>query len=376
MRFYSTKGIALGMAAGLALFAVAWLASVAGQGAIEVRGARPRLVFACELAAPRLQSLFADPAVISDLQELRAGVSLALIDLTPERAEVVRRLNQAGIPAIAWMALPREQGYYLNAGNAPQAEARFAAFQQWTAQYDLRWAAIGLDIEPNIQDFAALGGGSRWRLFPTLAARYFDRARVARARLAYSQLIRRMQSQGYAVQTYQFPFMADERRVHSTLLERLFGLVDVRGNDEVLMIYTSFNHAAGSAVVWKYGPDAQTIVVGVTSGDPAGNPKFAPLNWVELSDDLIVASHFTPAVGVYSLEGCVQKGFLARLKTMDWNRQVSISAASLARAARFRFLVQAALWTGSRLAWLLAAVAAAAVWFVRARRARRSRWRT
>ena len=373
MRFYFTKGIGRGMAVGMALFAVPWLAAGAGQGAIEVRGARPRLVFACELAAPPLESLFADPAVISDLRELRAGVSLALIDLSPERAEVVRRLNRAGVPAIAWMALPREQGYYLNAGNAAQAAARFDAFQQWTAQYGLRWSAVGLDIEPNIQDFAALGGGSRWRLFPTLAARYFDSARVARARLSYSELIRRMQGEGYAVQTYQFPFMADERRVHSTLLERLFGLVDVRGNDEVLMIYTSFNHAAGSAVVWKYGPDAQTIVVGVTSGDPAGNPKFAPLNWSELSDDLIVASHFTPVVGVYSLEGCVQKGFLVRLKTMDWNRQVSISAASLARAARFRFLVQAALWTGSRLPWLLALLPAAAIWFVRARRARRSR---
>ena len=181
MRFYFTKGIGRGMAVGMALFAVPWLAAGAGQGAIEVRGARPRLVFACELAAPPLESLFADPAVISDLRELRAGVSLALIDLSPERAEVVRRLNRAGVPAIAWMALPREQGYYLNAGNAAQAAARFDAFQQWTAQYGLRWSAVGLDIEPNIQDFAALGGGSRWRLFPTLAARYFDSARVARA---------------------------------------------------------------------------------------------------------------------------------------------------------------------------------------------------
>jgi hypothetical protein len=30
------------------------------------------------------------------------------------------------------------------------------------------------------------------------------------------------------VETHQFPFIADERRVHSTLLERLAGIVDVR----------------------------------------------------------------------------------------------------------------------------------------------------
>jgi hypothetical protein len=30
------------------------------------------------------------------------------------------------------------------------------------------------------------------------------------------------------VETHQSPFIADERRVHSTLLERLAGIVDVR----------------------------------------------------------------------------------------------------------------------------------------------------
>jgi hypothetical protein len=360
------------MAACLALFAIP-LPAAPWQGPVEVTGTRPRLVFACELTSQPLQALFSDPAVIAGLQELGAGVSLALIDLSADRAELVRRLNRAGVPAIAWMALPREQGYYLNAGNAAQAADRFSAFERWTAQYGLRWAAVGLDIEPDIQDFAVLLGGSRWRLFPTLASRYFDGARVARVRLAYSQLIRRMQGDGYVVQTYQFPFMADERKVHSTLLERLFGLVDVRGNEEVLMIYSSFNHAAGAAAVWKYGPDAQTIVVGVTSGDPA-DPRFVPLNWSELSNNLIVASHFTPVVGVYSLEGCVKRGFLARLKTMDWNRPVSISAASVARATRFRFVVQAVLWTGSRLPWLLGAMIAAAVGLIwrRARRLARS----
>ena len=142
-----------------------------------------------------------------------------------------------------------------------------------------------------------------------------------------------MQGEGYAVQTYQFPFMADERRVHSTLLERLFGLVDVRGNDEVLMIYTSFNHAAGSAVCGRRAGRSDHRRRRHL-GRPGGQSEFAPLNWSD-SGRFIVASHSRPVVGVYSLEGCVEKGFLVRLKTMDWYRQVSISAASLARAARF-----------------------------------------
>jgi hypothetical protein len=63
---------------------------------------------------------------VADLQNLKAGVSLALMDLSAERAAVVHRLNAAGIPVTAWLALPADQGYYFNAGNAPQAAARFA----------------------------------------------------------------------------------------------------------------------------------------------------------------------------------------------------------------------------------------------------------
>ncbi len=46
----------------------------------------PELTFACELESPELQALFSDQRVIDDLLALEAGVSLGLIDLSPERA--------------------------------------------------------------------------------------------------------------------------------------------------------------------------------------------------------------------------------------------------------------------------------------------------
>jgi hypothetical protein len=150
-----------------------------------------------------------------------------------------------------------------------------------------------------------------------LVRRRFDTSRVSRAREAYSTLIRQIQARGYPVDTYQFPFITDEREAHSTLLERLFGIVDVRGNREALMLYSSFNHPADSALIWKYGPDAQIITVGSTSGDATAPSKFAPLSWNEFSRDLIVAAHFSPVVGIYSLPGCVQRGYLPRLRIID-----------------------------------------------------------
>ena len=122
-----------------------------------------------KLATVELQPLFSQPDVIDDLRRLNAAVSLSLMDLSPGRAGVVQRLNEAGIPVTAWIALPKEEGYYLNAANAGEAVARFAAFETWTSEYGLRWAGVGLDIEPNLQEFGAVrrplaapggGGGS------------------------------------------------------------------------------------------------------------------------------------------------------------------------------------------------------------------------
>jgi hypothetical protein len=167
-----------------------------------------------------------------------------------------------------------------------------------------------------------------------------------------------MQSRRYYVQTYQFPFIADERQAHTTLLERIFGIVDVRGNDEVLMLYTSLSHGLGASLIWAYGPDAQSIAVGSTasSGDAATDAKYPPLNREEFSHDLTVARHFSPVVGVYSLEGFVRRRFMARLLAMDWDQPVSISQASASRATRFRRRVRVVLWLGSPIIFVALAL--------------------
>ena len=151
--------------------------------------------------------------------------------------------------------------------------------------------------------------------------------------------------------SYQVPLIADERQAHSTFLERLLGVVDVRGDHEVLMRYTSFQHSLGAAVIWKYGPHAQLIAVGSTGGNSELEANFAPLNWDEFSHDLLVANHFAHCIGVYSLEGCARQGFLPRLKAISWNQPVTLSARSVRQAAWLRLGVRTALWTGSHLVY-------------------------
>lgn len=346
--------IAVAALAGLIsqLSAVEQTSTRSSSGDIQVLGDKtmgtPALWFACDGPTSDLERMFGQPDVISDLQALKAGVSLALPELSEGRAQIVLKLNQAGIPVTAWLALTGEQGYYLNASNAQAAMARFKEFKRWSATYVLRWASIGLDIEPNIQDFEALGKGHRWHLVLAIIGRYFRTLRIKRAKELYAELIREMHSNGYTVETYQFPFIADERDVHSTVLERISGIVDIRADREALMLYTSFNPRLDSALIWVYGPEAQAIAVGSTAGSDA-DPRFHPLNWEEFSRDLRVARHFSSIIGVYSLAGCVQQGFLDRLKTMNWNEPVLIPRDSVQKAERLRTRIQRAIWIAS---WL------------------------
>lgn len=316
---------------------------------IQGSGVRPRLFFACcDQGITTMQSLFADPATISGLKEMNATLAFAVPDLSLERAQVVRHLNDAGIPLIAWIELPTEQGIYLNADDASQSAGAFANFEKWTAQYGLQWQGVGLDIEPNLEQLVSLRG-HKWRLAGLLAARYFDRARVYRAREAYGRLIRQLQRRGYVVQTYQMPLIVADRRAHTTLLERLLGIVDVHGNEEVLMLYSSFVPDLGAGLVWSFGPEAQAIAVGNTQADPSAAARGIPLNWEEFSRDLIVASHFSHIVGVYNLEGSVKQGFLGPLKTMDWSQSVLIPADSIRQANKMRVAISTLLWIGAFL---------------------------
>lgn len=310
------------------------------------------IIFATASPPGELQSLFSSE-LIAELRQIDAGVALSIDDLSPDRAQLVRRLNAAGIPVVAVIVLGQQQGYYVNADNADATVARFSEFDKWSTENQLRWESIGLDIEPSLKDWSAING-HKLRFAGMVLRRLMQSNRsVYRSRSVYSTLIQRMQSRGYFVQTYQLPLIVGERAAHSTTLEKLLGLVDVRGNQEVLMLYTSFNPALGSAMIWEYGPHAQAIAIGSTAGAQVAG-RFSPLDWDQFARDLIVARHFSNTIGVYSLEGCISNGYLSRLKTMDWNRSVSISGASINKAARMERVICAVLWI-SRF-WMLVAV--------------------
>lgn len=309
---------------------------------------QPALTFFCELDTPALEALFADPQVSADLQALPAGVSLGLRDLSAARAGVVRRLNAAGIPVSAWLLLPEAQGYWFNLDNAPQALAFYDDFMAWTAAHSLQWEGIGLDIEPDMRALRrALAGEGRVLL--DLLRRALDGGRFRRGQLFYRRLVARIRADGYRVDSYEIPFMVDERRVKSALLQRLFGLVSLEVDRDVLMLYSSFMRPHGAGLLWSYAPEAASVGVGSLGGGVTvgGVDQIAPLTWDEFTRDLLLARRWCDAIHVFSLEGAVKQGFLSRLRDFDWAQPPAIPWAAFRGAERFRRALRAGLWASA-----------------------------
>ena len=293
---------------------------------------QPKLTFFTELDSERLTELFNDPSLIKSLQTLEASVSLGILDLSDARAKVVRKLNKANIPVIAWLLLPKAEGYWFNTGNHRQAAARYAAFGEWTQAHKLDWAGVGLDIEMDINEFTGAMDRQRVRvLAKTLFQRYRDRQRAEKARLAYQALVDQIHRDGYLVESYQFPVINEERRARATVLGRTAGLVDVEADREVLMLYSSFLRPNGDAVLWSYAPETDSVGVGNTGGgvEIEGVIDLPPLTWEEFSRDLRLCVARQKPIHIFCLEGCVAQGFLPRLLEFDWDEPVAPPAGAV-----------------------------------------------
>lgn len=306
---------------------------------------KPVLTFFCELETEPLVALFASPDLLTQLKDLGARISLGILDLSSERAAVVQRLNREGIPVHAWLLLPKEQGYWFNLDNITQAYERYEQFKTWSRDNNLRWEAIGLDIEPDIRAIEYLRR-SRWQGYWYLARQAFNRERGESGRRAYQFLVNRIRRDGYRVESYQIPLVVDERRAGSSLLQRLLGIVDLEVDREVLMLYSSFVRPVGDGYLWTYAFDAQAIGVGSTGGgvNLEGVANTRPLSWAELQRDLLLAFQHTDFIYIFSLEGCVQQNFLPLIRDLDWQQRPHLPIQTARQIERWRQLARLGLW--------------------------------
>lgn len=312
---------------------------------------KPDLTFFCELEAAPLEKFFQDRFIMDDLKALNARLSLGILDLSDERAQVVKKLNKLGVKVIAWLLLPKNEGYWFNLDNHPQAVARYEAFKAWSAANELKWDGIGLDIEPDINTFQETRH-KKLAMLPELFKRLLDGRRVRQAQEAYRKLVEQMHADGFYVESYHLPLIIDERKAHSTVIQRLAGLVDLEVDHEVLMLYSSFMRPHGQEILWQYAKEADSVGIGNTGGgvDLEGVIDVPPLSWEEFSKDLRLAHASGKPVHIFCLEGCVAQGFLEKLSTFNWDEKEVAPGSLLVRTGRG--ILQTVLWNMQR-PWVL-----------------------
>ena len=287
----------------------------------------PRLTFFVELPSAELLALFARPGVADFLATQGHALSMGMLDLTPERAALVRSLEARGVAVTAWLLLDPALGYWLTADNAWAAAARYRAVRDWAREHGLRLARVGLDIEPPKKHLDQLLSHPLRSVLVRLLKRR-PREAIAQAEALYRSLVGEIHADGRSVESYQFPLLLDERRAQSSLLRRTLGLVEVPADAEVFMLYRSY---MGGPFMRSYFAEASAIALGVTGGGVnADKPHLEPrVTFEQLEADLLAAAQHTRELYVFSLEGCVEQGMLSRLSAMDWQPRAPQPASRL-----------------------------------------------
>jgi hypothetical protein len=199
--------------------------------------------------------------VIDDLKALNATLSLGILDFSKPRAELVKRLNKAGVPVIAWILLPEEEGYWFNIDNHDKAAARYVDFKAWTTEHGLEWAGVGLDIEMDINECASPSSGGKTGPLPNGCSQNSSIKSGLPAHSGLSSPGRPDPCRWLPGGELSAPLITDERRARATVLQRALGLVDLASDREVLMLYSSFLRQ-GDAALWSYAPEADSVGVG------------------------------------------------------------------------------------------------------------------
>ena len=265
---------------------------------------KPSLTFFCELESEALTDLFRDGTVIDFLKKMDANLSLGLLELSKQRADVVKKLNHAGIPVTAWLLLPAEQGYWTSLDTIRESVQRYAEFKTWKDKYKLSFAAVGLDIEPKIETMGSLSKRPLSQVIPLLR-RLVTGNHYREAEIEARALIQNIHADGFAVETYQFPTVLDERVARSNVLAKTLGIPALPADREVLMLYSSFFPVHADSILWSYAKEAKAVGVGSTGGgvEIEGVPPLKTLRWIDLKRDLLLASKAVDHLYIFSLEG-------------------------------------------------------------------------
>ncbi len=279
-------------------------------------------------------------------------VCMAVRDTSDVRASVVRQLNRRRIPVIAWI-VPDEHApmrdYRMH--DAAAFDARYQHIQQWSISHGLRWDAIGVDIEPDIRDTVRFGDEPKVD-YQTLIQRFGNRWHIDDATRAYHAVMERIHTDGHQSESYEVPFVRDDRVSQSTVARRLLGLPDVDAHQTVVRLCSSTARPYGPGLIATYAPEYTAVIIGnVDDGADTNHP----LSLAELLRDVAhVSACGIKHIYITEMAHIFAQGWHEHIAQPTWRRQPPPVADETHRqVARMRAGLRALLWAGARPAVLL-----------------------
>jgi len=312
---------------------------------------RIQLTYMCDIPAAELADFF-DEALIAHMGVHRLRICLTMRDFSPLRAELVRRLNRARIVVVAWIVRDEHDSardYRMH--DAALLGERYREFLQWSTQHGLGWDAIGIDIEPDIRDAVRFGDQPTVDV-NTLVRRIADRWHIDAATSDYATVVTQMRADGFAVESYEIPFVRDDRVSGSTIARRLLGLPDLAADRTVIQLYSSNVRPYGPGLIATYAPEASSVLIGSIAAD--GHNR--PLSENELLRDLghvaacgVTHIYIADMQAVYAVPGLADL-----IVAQAWRTQTLPPTDEVHhQVSRMRAGVRALLWAGARPAVLL-----------------------
>ncbi len=310
-----------------------------------------QLTYMCDMPAAELAGFF-DEALLAHMGVHRVRLCLTMRDFSPLRAELVRRLNRARIAVVAWIVRDEHDSardYRMH--DAVLVCERYREFFQWSTQHGLGWDAIGIDVEPDIRDAVRFGDQPTVDV-NTLVRRIADRWHIDAATADYATVVTQMRADGFAVESYEIPFVRDDRVSGSTIARRLLGLPDLAADRTVIQLYSSNVRPYGPGLIATYAPEASSVLIGSIAAD--GHNR--PLSENELLRDLghvaacgVTHIYIADMQAVYAVPGLADL-----IVAQAWRTQTLPPTDEIHhQVSRMRAGVRALLWAGARPAVLL-----------------------
>ena len=189
----------------------------------------------------------------------------------------------------------------------------------------------------------------------------------------YRNLIEEIHRDGYKVETYQIPVIADERRTRSTTLQKMIGMVDVTADTEVMMLYTSLVRPHGPGILASFAPEAHSIGIGSTGGGVELDiVQSRPLEWNELERDLRLAWYWCDEIYIFSLEGCIQQNYLGELAHFKWDYPIILPVEQTKRVNGWRSTFRSVLWVTAHPGYVFSAMMGLYLFYRAGRRLRKT----